>query len=160
MWVGALEEKGGKESSPEASVSTIYRHNAKYDICALHEVYLPKSGPMHVVFIFQILKQPASFKTCHMTRTHCARVPSKLTADGNCPCVRGCCPYQMSSHIISRVFPLIPPSSRFSAKEWLVVFPNMKFLLKNHAHLSPYPCNIDGLLFNKLNLIETIFLGG
>lgn len=38
-------------------------------------------------------------------------------------------------------------------------FLNMKCLLKNHAHLSHYPCNI-GLFFNKINVIETIFLLG
>lgn len=67
-------------------------------------------------FTFQISKQPASFKMCHMTRTHCARLPSKLTADGSSPCVQGCRPYQMSSRIISHVFPLIPPSSHFSER--------------------------------------------
>lgn len=63
----------------------------------------------------------------------------------------------MSIHIISCVFPLIPPSSHFFAKECWVAFPNMRYLLKNCTRLSPYPCNIDSLLFNKLNLIETIF---
>lgn len=99
-------------------------------------------------FIFLIIKESAAFNMCPTTSTPHTGSPSHLHGGTWRFSMFAGIPF-LSTHIIPQVFPPIPPNSHFFAKECWLSFPSIRCFLKNHSHLSPYPCDIDGLLFKK-----------